>query len=111
MATKGWGAGYRAAASKAVTRSGRHFAQFTVVDGQDLLFGVIPPGWDVEGGQNEEEVAGHCFYWKRYGFCIPSGLCWVGMQTATEQGDRIGMLLDLGQGNMTVWKNDVKWGV
>ena len=30
---------------------------------------------------------------------------------ATEQGDRIGKLLDLDQGSMTVWKNDVKLGV
>ena len=28
-----------------------------------------------------------------------------------EQGDRIGMLLDLDQGSMTVWKNDEKLGV
>ena len=32
------------------------------------------------------------------------------MQDAT-QGDRIGMLLDLDQGSMAVWKNDVKLGV
>ena len=28
-----------------------------------------------------------------------------------EQDDRIGMLLDLDQGSMTVWKNNVKLGV
>ena len=28
-----------------------------------------------------------------------------------EQGDRIGMLLDLDQGSMTVWKGDEKLGV
>ena len=28
-----------------------------------------------------------------------------------EQGDRIGMLLDLDQGSMTVWKNDEKLGM
>ena len=33
------------------------------------------------------------------------------MQDAREQGDRIGMLLDLDQGSMTVWKNDEKLGV
>ena len=38
------------------------------------------------------------------------GDAWEGMQTARE-GDRIGMLLDLDQGSMTVWKNDVKLGV
>ena len=33
------------------------------------------------------------------------------MQAVHEQGDRIGMLLDLDQGSMTVWKNDEKLGV
>ena len=28
-----------------------------------------------------------------------------------DQGDRIGMVLDLDQGSMTVWKNDEKLGV
>ena len=32
------------------------------------------------------------------------------MQTAQE-GDRIGMLLDLDQGGVSVWKNDVQLGV
>ena len=36
---------------------------------------------------------------------------WEGMQTAKEPGDRIGMLLDLDQGSMTVWKNGVQLGV
>ena len=33
------------------------------------------------------------------------------MQSARKQGDRIGMLLDLDQGSMTVWKNDEQLGV
>ena len=40
----------------------------------------------------------------------PEGIDWEGMQGA-DQGDRIGMLLDLDQGSMTVWKNDEKLGV
>ena len=36
---------------------------------------------------------------------------WEGMQSAIKQGDRVGMLLDLDQGSMSVWKNDVKMGV
>jgi len=31
----------------AVMRSGRHFAQFTVLKGLYLFFGVSRPGWDV----------------------------------------------------------------
>ena len=33
------------------------------------------------------------------------------MQHAREAGDRIGMLLDLDQGSMTVYKNDERLGV
>jgi hypothetical protein len=33
------------------------------------------------------------------------------MQDAMEEGDRIGMLLDLDQGSMTVYKNDERLGV
>ena len=40
----------------------------------------------------------------------PEGIDWEGMQGA-DQGDRIGMLLDLDQGSMTVWENDEKLGV
>ena len=36
---------------------------------------------------------------------------WEGVQTAKEPGDRIGMLLDLDQGSMTVWKNGEQLGV
>ena len=39
---------------------------------------------------------------------FPGRTKWEGLQTAQEQGDRIGMLLDLDQGSMTVWKNDEK---
>ena len=42
---------------------------------------------------------------------FPGRTKWEGLQTAQEQGDRIGMLLDLDQGSMTVWKNGVQLGV
>eukprot|EP01046_Picozoa_sp_COSAG06_P054085 COSAG06_NODE_9529_length_1878_cov_5.018550_1_plen_39_part_10 len=37
-------------------RAGRHYAQFTVVAGWNMFFGVIRPGWDVEGGKNPEDL-------------------------------------------------------
>ena len=104
------GGGYWAAASTVVMRSGRHFAQFTVVEGINMFFGVIRPGWDVEGEVNAQRVDGHCFYSTRIGRRMPGGRDWEGEQGAYED-DRIGMLLDLDQGSMTVWKNDVKLGV
>ena len=102
MATK-TGAGFRVAAGKVAMRSGRHFSQFIVVKGYNMLFGVIRPGWD-EGGAGAYTVDGHCFYATAGGTRHPRFRNWEGMQGTREQGDRIGMLLDLDQGSMTVWK-------
>ena len=41
---------------------------------------------------------------------MPGGRDWEGEQGAYGD-DRIGMVLDLDQGSMTVWKNDEKLGV
>jgi hypothetical protein len=136
VATKGarWDA--QSAGSKVVMRSGRHFAQFTVLtpcspSSWQLAAGVIRPGWDVgpEGGVNAEapeDVDGHCFFSNNEGRCYPgfgypkgyetysfyiNYHWWEGMQPAREPGDRIGMLLDLDQGSMTVWKNGEQLGV
>ena len=111
VATQGAGGGYRAAASKAVMRSGRHFASNTLLEGStSTFFGVIRPGWDVEGGMYAPDGDGHCFYWTADGQRYPDGSEWEGREDANE-GDRIGMLLDLDQGSMTIWKNDVRLGV
>jgi len=101
----------RTAASKVVMRAGRHYVQFTVMSvSGDMFFGVIRPGWDVEGGQDAPRVDGHCFYYTGNGWCCPGYHSWEGMQGA-RVGDRIGMLLDLDQGSMTVYKNDERLGV
>ncbi len=76
-----------------------------------MMFGVIRPGWDVEGGEDAMHVAGHCFYATYSGCRCPGGHTWEGIKAAKEHGDRIGMLLDLDQGSMTVYKNDVQLGV
>ena len=55
-------------------------------------------------------VDGHCLYWTYFGRHWPGNSHWEGMQPA-RQGDRIGMLLDLDQGSMTLWKNNEKLGV
>jgi hypothetical protein len=81
-----------------------------VVSGS-MLFGVIQPGWDVERGQNAPDVDGHCFYYTGNGSRYPGHQDWEGMQHARKQGDRIGLLLDLDQGTMTVYKNDERLGV
>ena len=104
------GGGGRTVASSVVMRSGRHFASVTVVAGTDMFFGVIRPGWDVEAGASAL-VDGHCLIATADGTRCPGFSNWEGMQGAREQDDRIGMLLDLNQGSMIVWKNDVKLGV
>eukprot|EP01046_Picozoa_sp_COSAG06_P049167 COSAG06_NODE_7511_length_2479_cov_8.699580_4_plen_297_part_00 len=101
----------RTTASKAIMRAGRHYAQFTVVRGTAMFFGVIRPGWDVEGGQDAHRVDGHCFYYTHSGTRYPGARDWKGKQSAEEEGDRIGLLLDLDQGTMTVYKNDERLGV
>ena len=53
---------------------------------------------------------GHCFYDTGDRRHFPGNSNWEGVQPA-EEGDLIGMLLDLDQGSMTIWKNDVKLGV
>ena len=68
--------GSRAAASKAVMRAGRHYAQFTVVSGYGMYFGVIRPGWDVERGQFAHNVESHCFYY------TSGGSHWPGRRVA-----------------------------
>jgi hypothetical protein len=105
----GWSHG--TAASKALMRAGRHYAQFTVVAGMDLWFGVIRPSWDVEGGKDTHWVDGHCFYGTFNGHRWPGEHRWEGPHYAREEGDRIGLLLDLDQGTMTVYKNDERLGV
>jgi hypothetical protein len=105
---------YYAAASEAVMQVGRHYAQFTVLRNVNMSFGaglgVIRPDWDVEGEVDAGCVPGHCFYVTDEGFHYPGARDWEGMQAA-EEGDRIGLLLDLDQGSMTVYKNDERLGV
>jgi len=111
---------WRDVASKVVMRGGRHFLQF--IGGHNQFFGVIRPSWDVEGEGSAHRADGHCFYYTYYGHRWPApigsdgakrfvGSEWDGYQDAKEEGDRIGLLLDLDEGTMTVYKNDERLGV
>jgi hypothetical protein len=106
-----WDGRYHTAASAAVMSDGRHFAQFTVLRGRHVMVGVIRPGWDVGSGQGAQHVDGHCFFWFGVGTRFPGDSSWEGMQPSAEPGDRIGLLLDLEQGSMAVYKNDERLGV
>ena len=127
VATRSAANDVRPAASKVVMRPGRHFVQFPLLAGDSMFFGVIRPGWDVEGGTEEPDECtcwpsdaciqadGHCFYQmggpvSMGGVRSPAFIDWGGMQDA-EQGHRIGMLLDLDQGSMTLYKDEEMTGV
>lgn len=129
---------WRCAASEVTMRGGRHYAEFTVLSGQphpDNLFGVINqasrPGWAAVGGGaapagREQQKSGmSCFYATIDGECsmlpppgpasdgaTPTGPPprWKGQQTATLN-ERVGLLLDLEQGSMTVFKEGDLMGV
>lgn len=119
---------YRCAATDTVMRSGRHYAEFTLVTGQgspDNHFGVIRPNFDVASQQSEaHRQGGHCFFWT-HGGCFNSDADLPprnhrvekrnGMRDWNEPGAKVGvrfgMLLDLDQGSMTVFKNDALLGV
>ena len=78
--------------------------------GELLMFGVIRPGSDVERGVSAAHAHGHCFYLTNGGYNFPGPIGWEGQHGAKE-GDRIGMLLDLDQGSMRIYKDDEKLGV
>eukprot|EP01044_Picomonas_judraskeda_P000351 COSAG03_NODE_15_length_22165_cov_72.809934_20_plen_320_part_00 len=113
---------WRAAATGPVLRAGQHCAQFTVVDGDSMHFGVIRPDWDVvdgadSSGQDAAAVEGHCFYNSFTGFLLPGYRRWQNEAEAdsvsqyANEGDCIGLVLDIDQGSMSVYKNDMRLGV
>jgi hypothetical protein len=75
LATKDAHGGFHTAASKVLMRAGRHYAEFMVMSGSFMFFGVIRPGWGLEGGENAHLVAGHCFYFTASGGRYPDGYC------------------------------------
>ncbi len=109
---------WHAASSDEPMREGVHFAEFTIARKACGVFvGVIRPGWDVGlcdvTGAHDTGAAtlyGHCLYYSLSGKRWPDNTAWDGMQPSRE-GDRVGLLLDLDQGSMTVYKNGEWIGV
>jgi hypothetical protein len=78
-----------------------------------MRLGVVRPSWNVEGNGVAQSVQGHCFYSTNTGNCYcvtPSEnkirQRWAGQQNARRGGDQIGLLLDLDEGTMQVYKNE-----
>ena len=104
----GSGDGWCAVVSDVVMRSGKHMVRFTwtrLGTRHGPHFGLIRPSCKVEAGERPEKDD-VCFYgtWGGWGYGTASS-SWTGMQEAGE-GDRIGMLLDLDMGTMTIFKNE-----
>jgi hypothetical protein len=108
------GGQYLAAASDAVLGPlGRHFAEFTVVEGDAIYLGLIRPSWALEGDGFHSypfTVHEHCFFDTTDGRAYPYDISWEGMQEAGP-GDRVGLLLDLDRGSLAVYKNGRRLGV
>ena len=102
------------AARTVVMRAGRHYAEFTVKSGDTMRFGVIQPWENVEGGETEadedanpmDDEAGHCYYYRYIGRTQDSCTRFP----LPKHGDCIGMLLDLDQHSVTIWKNEIRLG-
>eukprot|EP01046_Picozoa_sp_COSAG06_P030999 COSAG06_NODE_2985_length_5985_cov_81.901121_1_plen_451_part_00 len=109
--TKSDGSWHTAASEATVSGGGLHAARFTVRKGRYMVFGAIRADWGVEGEESAHYVQGHCFYETFNGRRYPGNSEWGGMQGAREEGDRIDMLLDLGAGSMSVFKNGEPLGV
>ena len=95
-------------ATAVAMRAGRHFARFTVMRGVDMLFGLVRPGYDVDGGAITEDVDGHCFYDVSNGDLWPGPRSWEGQgwTEGGEEGDAIGMLLDFDDGTLTIFRDE-----
>eukprot|EP01043_Picozoa_sp_COSAG02_P048400 COSAG02_NODE_4749_length_5026_cov_795.119139_1_plen_909_part_00 len=108
--------GFRCAMGAVVLRRGQHFAEFTIVTGRRVMLGVVRPDWSVDGwgdgsaAQQCHHVGGHAFYSSADGRCFPGNAEWRGAQAA-RAGDRMGLLLDLDEGSMTLCKNDERLGL
>ena len=104
-------AAFRCAMGDVVMQRGQHFAEFTIVGGSRLVLGVVRPDWDAHGSEQQcHHVAGHAFYSSADGRCFPGNDAWRGAQPA-RTGDRIGLLIDLDDGSMTLCKNDERLGL
>ena len=104
---------------------GQHYAQFTVKHQMIAMhFGIVRPSYGVKNGKDPHNTAGCCFYdaidgrrWWPDGDSDSESVAdrsakggWEG-QAGANVGDRIGFLLDLDVGSLTVYKNDERLGL
>ena len=132
--------GWETAFSNNILRAGKHYVSFTpLVDSKSLMMGVMRPGQANQNArgypfsrsflQNFSRNMGHgehnnnvncCFYDSYDGVCyssswsglyeIVSNTNWEGLE-GMSSSDKIGMLLDLDEGTLSIYKNGRKLGV
>lgn len=96
------------AAGASILRAGRHFAEFTVLKGGGS-YGIVRPDWCVRTQRRASGCPDHCFYNASHGTRRPGNARWDGMRRAVDD-DRVGLLLDLEEGSLTVFLNDARLG-
>lgn len=102
VCTKDGGGHNRSAASDDIMTEGRHYCQFTRIKGK-VLIGLTRPEYDVTTETDAHKEEGHSFFACTGGYKYPGGGDWTNMFD-TEEGDRVGLLLDLEAGSLTLWK-------
>lgn len=95
---------WRCAACGTQMRAGRHFVQYTLLRGTQFILGVVRPDWKgLEGSPTWTYSVGCNSVIRTWDNMIPGG--------PAEEGDHIGVLLDLDLGTMAAWirRNDSAW--
>lgn len=94
-------------------RSGKHYAEFTLVKTDKCTIGVVRSDFDAERTKLACSTADGWGYYARVGSMHHNSLRamgkWTGQKSARE-GNVIGLLLDCTRGSLTVYHNGVKTG-
>jgi len=131
-----YGSGLSTAFSNNILRAGRHYALFNIGDDGGVFIGVMRPGEAIQGASGSPRYEEFYQYFsqthaERYNNnnvhccllafetkkCLSSGWddetsneTWEGSEPLSS-GDDIGLLLNLDDGTLTVYKNGTKLGV
>lgn len=96
-------------------RAGRHYAQFRMVNTAHMLVGLMRSTVDVSisGIEDISKVQDESCFLSTYdgSRLSPTEGVYPGLHREWEIGDRVGLLLDVDQGSLTVYRNDQRLGI